>query len=78
MPKVFPAEVNAGTVEAVRIITDRETGRSKGFGFVEMQEGGDKAIAQMSGKDFNGRTLTVNEAPPRANRDPQSGGFKRC
>ena len=66
----------AGPVETVRIITDRETGRSKGFGFVEMQEGGDKAIAEMNGKDFKGRALTVNEARPMSSRDSQSG-FKR-
>ena len=67
----------AGSVETVRIITDRDTGRSKGFGFVEMQEGGDKAIAEMNGKDFNGRALTVNEARPMAPRDSGGGGFKR-
>jgi len=67
----------AGTVETVRIITDRDTGRSKGFGFVEMQDGGDKAIAEMNGKDFKGRALTVNEARPISSRDPRSGGFKR-
>ena len=67
----------AGPVETVRIITDRDTGRSKGFGFVEMQSGGDKAIAEMNGKDFNGRALTVNEARPMASRDSGSGGFKR-
>jgi len=50
----------SGMVETVRIITDRDTGRSKGFGFLEMQEGGDKAIAEMNGKNFNGRVLTVN------------------
>ena len=66
----------AGPVETVRIITDRDTGRSKGFGFVEMQEGGDKAITEMNGKDFNGRALTVNEARPMANRDSGTG-FKR-
>ena len=59
----------SGLVETVRIITDRDTGRSKGFGFVEMQEGGDKAIAEMNGKDFNGRALTVNEARPMPTRD---------
>ena len=63
-----------GTVETVRIITDRDTGRSKGFGFVEMQDGGDKAIAEMNGKDFKGRALTVNEARPMSSRD---SGFKR-
>ena len=67
----------AGLVETVRIITDRDTGRSKGFGFVEMQEGGDKAIAEMNGKDFKGRALTVNEARPMAPRDSRGGGFKR-
>ena len=66
----------AGSVDTVRIITDRDTGRSKGFGFIEMQEGGDKAIAQMNGKDFNGRSLTVNEARPMAARDSNTG-FKR-
>ena len=66
----------AGPVETVRIITDRDTGRSKGFGFVEMQEGGDKAITEMNGKDFNGRALTVNEARPMAPRD-SGGGFRR-
>ncbi len=65
----------AGSVETVRIITDRDTGRSKGFGFVEMQKGGDKAIAEMNGKDFKGRALTVNEARPMSSRDDR--GFKR-
>ena len=67
----------AGTVETVRIITDRDTGRSKGFGFVEMQDGGDKAIAEMNGKDFKGRALTVNEARPMPSRNSGGGGFKR-
>jgi cold-inducible RNA-binding protein len=67
---------HSGAVETVRIITDRDTGRSKGFGFVEMQEGGDKAIAVMNGKELNGRVLTVNEARPMASRDSNSG-FKR-
>jgi len=68
----------SGEVSTVRIITDRDTGRSKGFGFVEMQEGGDKAIAQMNGKDFNGRALTVNEARPMVARDGGgSGGSRR-
>jgi RNA recognition motif-containing protein len=67
----------SGMVESVRIITDRDTGRSKGFGFVEMQEGGDKAIAEMNGKDFNGRVLTVNEARPMASRDSGRVSFKQ-
>jgi len=66
-----------GAVETVRIITDRDTGRSKGFGFVEMQDGGDKAIAEMNGKDFKGRALTVNEARPMPSRNSGGGGFKR-
>jgi RNA recognition motif-containing protein len=66
-----------GAVETVRIITDHDTGRSKGFGFVEMQDGGDKAIAEMNGKDFKGRALTVNEARPMPSRNSGGGGFKR-
>jgi cold-inducible RNA-binding protein len=67
----------AGFVEAVRIVNDLETGRPRGFGFVEMQEGGDKAVAEMNGRDFKGRTLTVTEARPMSRRDSRSGGFKR-
>ena len=62
-----------GPVEAVAI-TDRETGRSKGFGFVTMTEGADKAIAQLSGSELNGRMLTVNEAKPMVKRDFGGGG----
>ena len=60
----------AGTVESVSIIEDRETGRSRGFGFVEMasKEAGEAAIAQFNGKEVNGRNLNVNEAKPRENR----------
>ena len=58
-----------GPIEAVAIITDRDTGRSKGFGFVTMTEGADKAIAQLSGSELNGRMLTVNEAKPIVKRD---------
>lgn len=60
----------AGTVESVAIIEDRETGRSRGFGFVEMssKEEATAAIAQFNGKEVNGRSLTVNEAKPRENR----------
>ena len=62
-----------GPVESVSIITDRDTGRSKGFGFVSMDsEAADKAIAQFNGTDFNGRALTVNEARPMVKRE---GGF---
>src|SRR6266550_6246419 len=63
-----------GPVEAVAIITDRETGRSKGFGFVTMTDGADKAIAQLSGSELNGRVLTVNEAKPMVKRDFGAGG----
>lgn len=54
-----------GPVQSVQIVTDRDTGRSRGFGFVEMSEGGDAAIAALNGQDFKGRNLTVNEAKPR-------------
>jgi RNA recognition motif-containing protein len=63
-----------GSVEAVTIIADRETGRSKGFGFVTMAEGADKAIAQLSGSQLNGRVLTVNEAKPMVKREFGGGG----
>jgi cold-inducible RNA-binding protein len=59
-----------GTVESVSIITDRDTGRSKGFGFVEMsEEDANKAIAGLSGAQLDGRALTVNEAKPMVKRD---------
>jgi cold-inducible RNA-binding protein len=60
----------AGTVESTTVIEDRETGRSRGFGFVEMasKEAGEAAIAQFNGKEVNGRNLNVNEAKPRENR----------
>jgi cold-inducible RNA-binding protein len=64
-----------GAVEAVSIITDRDTGRSKGFGFVTMsQEDADKAIAQLNGSQLDGRALTVNEAKPMVKRDFGGGG----
>jgi len=63
-----------GTVDRVSILTDRETGRSRGFGFVEMAnaEEGDKAIAGLNGSQFGGRAINVNEARPKAER--ASGG----
>ena len=72
LERVFQAH---GTVESAQVIMDRDTGRSKGFGFVEM--GNDKeaqeAIQALNGQDFNGRPLTVNEARPREDR----GGGRR-
>src|SRR5438067_7113473 len=62
-----------GTVTRAQVVSDRDTGRSRGFGFVEMSEGGDEAIAKLNGAQFQGRTLTVNEAKPREER-PRSGG----
>jgi RNA recognition motif-containing protein len=66
----------AGTVESASVVEDRETGRSRGFGFVEMssKEEGEAAIAQFNGKEVNGRNLTVNEAKPRENRAGGGGG----
>src|SRR5205823_6510289 len=64
-----------GPVESVSLITDRETGRSKGFGFVVMnEEDGNKAIAQLNGTQLAGRALTVNEAKPMVKRDFGGGG----
>jgi cold-inducible RNA-binding protein len=64
-----------GAVEKVSIVTDRDTGRARGFGFVEMTNAGeaDKAIAALNGTDLGGRTLTINEAKPKSDR-PKSGG----
>jgi cold-inducible RNA-binding protein len=66
-----------GTVESATVVEDRETGRSRGFGFVEMasSEEGQKAIEQFNGTDFNGRNLTVNEARPRENRGGGGRGY---
>ena len=66
----------AGTVESVSLIEDRETGRSRGFGFVEMstKEEGNAAIQQFNGKDLGGRALNVNEAKPREDRGGGGGG----
>ncbi|HWS88711.1 MAG TPA: RNA-binding protein [Pyrinomonadaceae bacterium] len=65
----------AGTVESASVVEDRDTGRSRGFGFVEMatREEGEAAIAQFNGKEFGGRNLTVNEARPREDRGGGGG-----
>src|SRR5712664_4776865 len=65
----------AGTVESASVIEDRDTGRSRGFAFVEMAtpEEAAKAIEEFNGKDFGGRNLTVNEAKPRADRGGGGG-----
>jgi len=69
----------AGTVESASVVEDRDTGRSRGFGFVEMasKEDGEKAIQQFNGTDLNGRNLTVNEARPREDRGNRGGGGGR-
>ncbi len=61
----------AGTVESASVITDRDSGRSRGFGFVEMatEAEASKAVEELNGKELDGRTLTVNEARPRKERD---------
>jgi cold-inducible RNA-binding protein len=65
----------AGTVESASVVEDRDTGRSRGFGFVEMssKEEGQAAIAQLNGKEVGGRALTVNEAKPREDRGGGGG-----
>ena len=65
-----------GTVESAQIISDRDTGRSKGFGFVEMgsESEAQAAIAAMNGQEHGGRALTVNEAKPKENRTGGGGG----
>lgn len=70
-----------GQVESSKIVMDRETNRSKGFGFVEMSDAfeADQAIEKLHGSDFGGRALTVNEARPMEKRDPSRSnhGFRR-
>lgn len=71
------AFAQCGTVTSVAIIKDKMTGRSKGFGFVEMatDEGAEKAIETWNGNEFEGRKLTVNEARPMAPRGEGGGGY---
>lgn len=68
-----------GTVQSAEVISDRDTGRSKGFGFVEMGSDAEAqaAIAAVNGQQQDGRTLTVNEAKPREDRGPRGGGGGR-
>ncbi|MDG1895814.1 MAG: RNA-binding protein [Fuerstiella sp.] len=63
-----------GVVTSAKVISDRETGRSKGFGFVEMESGGDEAIEALNGADLDGRQIVVNEARPREDRGGGGGG----
>jgi cold-inducible RNA-binding protein len=66
-----------GAVTSAKVITDRDTGRSKGFGFVEMAEDSEAqaAIKELSGKEMGGRSITVNQARPQEDRS--GGGFRR-
>jgi RNA recognition motif-containing protein len=66
-----------GTVESAKVITDRDTDRSRGFGFVEMstQQEAEQAIKALNGTEHEGRSLTVNESKPRENR-PSNGGSR--
>ncbi|HEX9733080.1 MAG TPA: RNA-binding protein [Thermoanaerobaculia bacterium] len=64
-----------GTVESVNLITDRETGRPRGFGFVEMSDGANEAIKALDKSELDGRSLNVNEARPREDRRPPRGRY---
>ncbi len=66
-----------GVVTSAKVISDRETGRSKGFAFVEMETGGDEAIKALNGSDMDGRQIVVNEARPREERSGGGGGGGR-
>ena len=63
-----------GTVTSAQVVMDRETGRSRGFGFVEMSDGADAAIDALNGADLKGRNINVNEARPREERRGGGGG----
>jgi RNA recognition motif-containing protein len=68
-----------GTVDRVSIVTDRDTGQARGFGFVEMGNDGEgqQAIAALNGRDLDGRAMNVNEARPKADRGSGGGGQRR-
>lgn len=63
-----------GEVTSAQVIMDRETGRSRGFGFVEMSSGAESAVSALNGTELHGRTITVNEARPREERGGGGGG----
>ena len=67
-----------GTVERVNLVTDRDTGQARGFGFVEMSVNADadRAIAELNGKELDGRALNVNEARPKPERSAAGGGHR--
>lgn len=67
-----------GAVDRVNLVTDRDTGRSRGFAFVEMTDdaAGERAISSLNGKELDGRALNVNEARPKAERTGFGGGFR--
>ena len=65
-----------GEVTSAQVVSDRDTGRSRGFAFVEMASGADEAIAALNGAQLQGRALTVNEARPREERPRQTGGAR--
>jgi RNA recognition motif-containing protein len=73
LQEIFAAH---GTVESAKVISDKFTGQSRGFGFVEMSSGGEaqKAMEALNGTQLDGRTLVVNEAKPMASRDGGGGG----
>jgi cold-inducible RNA-binding protein len=66
-----------GTVDTVSLVTDRDTGQARGFGFVEMSNNAeaDRAIAELNGRQLDGRALNVNEARPKSDRGSGGGGF---
>jgi RNA recognition motif-containing protein len=76
LQEIFAAH---GTVESAKVISDKFTGQSRGFGFVEMSSGGEaqKAMEALNGTQLDGRTLVVNEAKPMGNRDGGGGGGGR-